>query len=61
MTAKNRLTRLEAAWRPRRKAPDYDISMLTEDEVRFMAYLPDVLTEDEAAAAEVIYKKMRLK
>ena len=56
---------------PRRPvAPVFNLDALTEDEVRFIMALQEkssqgkdiaALTEDEAAAAEVIYKKARIK
>lgn len=72
MTAKNRLTRLEAAQRRRPVVvkPPFDWDALTEDEMRLVIRLQEkssqgtdlsALTADEAAAADVIYKKVRLK
>ena len=59
---KGRLTRLETAWRPRRKVtPGYDLDALTEGEVRFILALQTrggELTPDEAQAVAAIDRKV---
>lgn len=64
MIARGRIKRLEAAWRPRRKVPTYDLDALTEDEVRYMLALSEkdgALTEDEVQAAAAIEAKVKVK
>ena len=64
MTAKNRVTRLEAAQRRRPVVtPSYDLSALTEDEVRYMIAMYEkdgALTEDERAAVVAIDAKVKV-